>query len=248
VSRSRLEQHRRIWLRKPALRDVYRVWFDALLAGVPQGGRVLEVGAGPGFLGGYARDRSPGRRWIASDVLETPWNDLVADGQQLPFAGGMIDAVVGLDLVHHLARPKAFFVEVARVLRPGGRLIVVEPWVTAFSFPVYRWLHEEGCTPGLDPWRPFGELAEKKDAFQGDAAVVWRLLRRTSDRSWHELGFEPPGLTTLNGFAYLLSLGFQPGCLLPRRLAPLMISVDRWTAALSSVFAMRALVTWERRP
>jgi SAM-dependent methyltransferase len=209
---------------------------------------VVEVGAGPGFLSGHARHQVPGLLWVATDVLETPWNDVVADGLRLPFRARTVDAVVGLDLVHHLARPAAFFAEAARVLRPGGRIAVIEPWVSPLSYPIYRWLHQEGCTLGLDPWDPFGhEATDGKDPFQGDAAVLWRLVRATQPSRWTDLGFEPPRVLRLNGFAYLLSLGFRKASLLPAGLAAALIKADAGLAPLSRYVGMRALAVWERR-
>jgi SAM-dependent methyltransferase len=245
---ARLAVHRLIWEGKPVLSRVYAVWFDALLASLPPRPRVVEVGAGPGFMSGHARRRLPGLPWVATDVLETPWNDVVADGLRLPFRAGAFDAVVGLDLVHHLARPADFFAEAARVLRPGGRIAVIEPWVSPLSYPVYRWLHQEGCTLRLDPWDPFGrESTEGKDPFQGNAAVLWRLVRATDPVRWRQLGFEPPRVTRLNGFAYLLTLGFRKASLLPARLAGALIKADRGLAPLSRYVGMRALAVWERR-
>jgi SAM-dependent methyltransferase len=246
---ARLAEHRRIWESKPVLSHVYAVWFDALLGSLPPRPRVVEVGAGPGFLSGHARRRDPGRRWVATDLLETPWNEVVADGLRLPFRQRAFDAVVGLDLVHHLARPADFFAEAARVLRPGGRIAVIEPWISPLSYPVYRWLHHEGCSLGIDPWNPFGrEEPDGKDPFQGDAAVLWRLVRATPPQKWRELGFEPPVVTRLNGFAYLLSLGFRKGSLLPRPLATLLMKADQALAPLARYVGMRALAVWERRP
>ena len=245
----RLAEHRRIWEGKPVLSRVYAVWFDALLASLPPRPRVVEVGAGPGFLSGHARGRAPGLSWVATDLLETPWNDVVADGLRLPFRPAAFDAVVGLDLVHHLARPAAFFAEAARVLRRGGRIAVIEPWVSALSYPIYRFMHQEGCTLGLDPWDPFGhEQTDGKDPFQGDAAVLRRLVAATPPGRWRELGFAPPVVTRLNGFAYLLSLGFKDRSLLPAPLAPVLMRADRALAPLSRLAAMRALAVWERRP
>ena len=56
---ARLAEHRRIWQSKPVLSRVYAVWFDALLASLPPRPRVVEVGAGPGFLSDHARRRAP---------------------------------------------------------------------------------------------------------------------------------------------------------------------------------------------
>lgn len=240
-----LEEHRRIWDRKPVLERVYRAWFDALLGLLPQGAQVLEVGAGPGFFSLHARRARPDLRWVASDLTPAPWNDVAADAGRLPLRSASVEAVVGLDVIHHLGDPGRFLGEAARVLKAGGRLAAVEPWVTPFSYPVYRWLHQEGCRPGVDPWRPFGDRREK-EAFEGDNGILTRLVRVTPAERWRSLGFRPPQLVLLNGFAYLLSLGFREGSLLPSRLAPLLLALDRRAAPLASLLGMRALAFWDR--
>jgi SAM-dependent methyltransferase len=248
VSLQRLEEHRQLWETKPVLRDVYAVWFDALLDALGGSADVLEVGAGPGFLSVHARQRARGGKWLSADLVPARWNDLAADATRLPFRDGSFDALAAVDLVHHLAHPAAFFAEARRVLRPGGRVVAVEPWVTLLSFPVYRWLHQEGCRPRLDPWQPFGSTAPGvKDPFEGDAAVVWSLARKTTLERWHRLGFAAPRLTVLNGFAYLPTLGFRPGSLLPRPLVPLLTGLDRWMAPLARWTGLRVLAVWDSR-
>lgn len=251
MSLARLEEHRELWATKPVLTRVYGVWFDAILAQVDGTGTVVEVGAGPGFLAGYARDRRSAGRWLSCDVVATPWNDVVADGLALPFRSGSVAALVALDLLHHLARPRDFFREAARVLRPGDRVVAIEPWITPFSYPIYRWLHQEGCTLGLDPWDPFSiggvQAQDAKDPFDGDAGVVHALARRVSPRDWHRLGFETPSIQPLNGFAYLLSLGFKRGCLLSPRAVPFMLGLDRVFQPLATLVGLRALLVWQRR-
>jgi SAM-dependent methyltransferase len=247
MSLERLREHRRLWDRKPLLRSVYQVWFERLLLELGGARRVLEVGAGPGLFSGHARERRPDVHWVVSDILPAPWNDLVADGAHLPFRDATFDAVAAFDLVHHVSRPAAFFTEAARVLAPGGRVVAVEPWVTPFSFPVYRWLHEEGCRLTLDPWDPFG-AGSGKDPFEGDAAVVWRLVRDTPAARWRELGFQAPRIARLNGFAYLASLGFRRGTLAPASAARPLLALDRLTAPLAPALALRVLAVWERAP
>jgi SAM-dependent methyltransferase len=249
VSRALLDEHRRIWEAKPVLGSIYGRWFDLLLEEAPNEGRALEIGAGPGFLGAHTRRMRPDLRLVQSDILAAPWQDLVADCLQLPLRRRSMDAVLGIDVIHHLARPAAFFSEAARVLGAGGRLAVVEPWVTPLSFPIYRWLHQEGCRPGLDPWDPF-ELgtATHKEAFQGDGAVMWKLARATPASRWHDLGFGAPRLTLLNGFAYLLSLGFKRGSLLPQKMAGVVLALDDALGGWAPWLGMRVLAVWERRP
>ena len=247
MSRALLEEHRRVWQAKPALRRIYGVWFEALLREVPTAGRALEVGAGPGFFRAHARSARPDVKLTASDIEKTPWQDLVTDCLRLPLRNRSLDAIVGLDVIHHLARPASFFWEAARTLVPGGRIAVVEPWVTPFSYPIYRWLHQEGCRRDLDPWDPFPTAeTSPKDAFQGDGAVVWRLLRTTPATKWRTLGFDPPRLRVLNAFAYLVSLGFKPTTLLPNPLVRPLLALDQATQALAPWLGLRGLVVWQR--
>ena len=243
MSLERLLEHRRLWGAKPVLARVYEPWFSALLDAAPRGARVLEVGAGPGFLGEAARERRPDLRWIASDLHPAPWNTLAADAGRLPFAAESLDAVVGLDVLHHLAAPADFFREAARALRAGGRIALVEPWITPFSWPIYRFVHQEDCRLSVDPWQPFP--AGGKDSFDGDAAVPWRMARDTPAERWNELGLRPPRVVRLNAFAYLLSLGFRPASLLPAGCAPALVAADRATRPLAPLTALRAVLTWD---
>jgi SAM-dependent methyltransferase len=244
VSLERLQEHRRLWAAKPVLARVYEPWFATLLDAAPRGGRVLEAGAGPGFLKDAARARRGDLRWIASDLHPTPWNDLAADAGRLPLASGSVDTVVGLDVLHHLAAPAAFFAEAARVLRAGGRLALVEPWITPLSWVVYRFFHQEDCRLSVDPWDPFPTSG--KDSFDGDAAVPWKIVRATPPGRWGELGLRPPQVARVNAFAYLLSLGFRPGSLLPGPLAGPAMTIDRATGLVAPLTALRAALTWAK--
>lgn len=242
--RERLEEHRRLWRAKPVLARVYAPWFETLLSAAPRDARVLEVGAGPGFLGEAARRTRPDLHWLASDLHPVPWNTLAADAGCLPLAAGAVQAVVGLDVLHHLPDPGAFFGEAARVLAPGGRLTLVEPWITPLSWVVYRFFHQEDCRVCADPWQPFPPGA--KDSFDGNATVPWQLVRDTPAERWRALGLQPPRVRPVNGFAYLLTLGFRPGSLLPAAAAGPVMALDARSARLAPLVALRAEIAWER--
>jgi SAM-dependent methyltransferase len=243
LSRARLEEHRRVWAGKPLLARLYAPWFEALLAEAARGALVVEVGAGPGTLRAFARERRPDLRWLATDIEAVPWNDVAADAGRLPVRGGAAQAVLGFDVLHHLADPAAFFCEAARVLGPGGRLALVEPWISPLSWPIYRFVHEEDCRLGGDPWRPFP--GPDKASFDGDAALPWRILRDASESDWRRLGLGSPRVRRLNAFGYLLSLGFRRASLLPLPLAGAAERLDRVTAPLAPLTALRAVIVWD---
>jgi SAM-dependent methyltransferase len=90
-------------------------------------GRVLDLGGGSGVARGYLRDDvvyvnlEPSPEWPAPAAGAF----VLGVGEQLPFADGSFDAVLSLWSLNHAADPAAVVAEARRVLRPGGRLIMV---------------------------------------------------------------------------------------------------------------------------
>ena len=56
-------------------------------------------------------------------------------------------------MLHHLDCPLIFLEEAHRVLKLGGRIIMVEPAITPLSHPFYHLLHEERVDMSWKPIR-----------------------------------------------------------------------------------------------
>ena len=106
-------------------------------AGLGPGVRALELGCGTGiFLEKVAAGgASITGIDLSADLLArcaarmagSPRVALVrGNAEQLPFPDGAFDAVYGSSILHHL-NVEAALLEVARVLRPGGRMAFAEP-------------------------------------------------------------------------------------------------------------------------
>jgi SAM-dependent methyltransferase len=240
-----LAEHRRIWSAKPRLRESYRRYHDMLLADCPRDGVVLELGCGIGTLTERARELGFAR-WVSSDILATESADLRCDATALPLASASLDRIVFVDVLHHLSAPTRFFREAARVLKPGGAVLAVEPWVTPLSYPIYRWVHHEGCDLSRDVEAPFS-AAGSKPAYEGDNGIPSLLCRRVGAPRWSELGFLPPAVRTFNDFGYLTTRGFRGGRDAPSIVFAAARSVDVVFGPCSSVFGLRALIKWGRR-
>ena len=102
--------------------------------------RILDLGAGAGGVA-IALASEPRYRVAAVDVVMNP--DLVelqgdiqyavASADTLPFKDGSFDAVLCLETIEHLPKPKAAAKEMMRVLRSGGLVMITTP-------ARFRWL------------------------------------------------------------------------------------------------------------
>ena len=110
-------------------------WLD-----VPQGGIALDVGSGPGNVtASLARAAGPDGLGLGVDIYEPMLARAVsneagpqvgfikADAQRLPLRDKTIDVAVSTAVLQLVPDPAAALAEIARVLRPGGRLAVMVP-------------------------------------------------------------------------------------------------------------------------
>jgi SAM-dependent methyltransferase len=244
-ARDVLLRHRRVWEQKPVLRRIYNEEFFArLLSSRAPGGISIEIGGGPGFF----KQLFP--EVISTDLIPCPWLDVVADAQVLPFKTSSLTNVLGLDVLHHLAAPMKFLKEAERVLAPGGRLVLVEPWITPFSYLIYHYLHQEECDFSVRPWEAKdGQTPQAKKALDGNPAIPY-LMFRAENRQKTLAAL--PGLTCLAAepfclFAYLLSFGFKSMNLLPEKLYPAVSMLERNTIGLwRRLASLRVLLVLEK--
>lgn len=242
----RLVAHGDAWAKKAGLRAVYGDYYRRMLTALPQGGRYLEVGAGSGHSRDFTNDMDVTRL----DILPAPWVDTVGDAQNLSFQDGTFDGIFLLDVLHHLAEPKCFFEQAARVLKPGGRIAMIEPGITPFSWLFYNFLHEEPVDMSADPLakQPYGET---KDPFESNQAIPTLLFRRQEHRI--ALNEAVPGLRTvdrqwLSLFAYPMTGGFKRWSLLTGGMAERLIRLEeRLLPGLGLMMAFRLFVVMEKR-
>ncbi len=111
----------------------------AAAASQPRGAFALDVGTGTGDLA-LELSRQGAARVVAVDFsaemlaaaarkaiargADAPW--ALADALRLPFPNGTFDCVTSAFLLRNLADLRAGLAEMARVLRPGGRLVCLD--------------------------------------------------------------------------------------------------------------------------
>jgi len=233
--RAETELNRQAWNAKPLLRDVYSGFYRRILAlldpAIP--GRIVEIGSGFGNL----KSHLPAA--LATDLFPDPGLDLACDGYELPFRRGSLSHLVLFDVFHHLRAPNAFLREARRVLAPAGRLIMLEPYISWASRPIYELMHHEPVA-WTEPVNLTESVPRPREyyAAQGNAT---RLFFQKEIPGWPE-GWAIAYAEAFSCFHYLLSGGYSRRAFYP---APWLETLRRFDVSLSRfprLFGGRCLV------
>ena len=240
MSNAVLQRHREIWQRKPLLRQLYRDWYRDIAAWLVPG-RTVEVGGGTGNLKEYASGV------CCTDVVSLPWLDAVADAQRLPFQTGSLANLVLFDALHHIENVTLFFDEALRTLKGGGRIIILDPYISWASWPVYRYLHPEPLDLSQDPLLLTTPQTDRQP-FDSNQAIATILFEKELAR-FHA---RYPSLAVRNVkrhsfFAYPLSGGFEHPSMIPACVVGPTLKLERKLRWLAPFLAFRLLVVLEHQ-
>jgi SAM-dependent methyltransferase len=113
-------------------------WVDTrayFVARVPPGGCLLDLGASDGETLGHMAELRPDLKLRAADICGKPerypagcdFARVDLEREPLPWATASADAITCMHLVEHLRELEPLMREVARVLKPGGRVYFETP-------------------------------------------------------------------------------------------------------------------------
>ena len=122
---------------------LHRAWkaYTVMVADVREGQQVLDIAGGTGDLAmAFAKKAGPSGRVVHTDINETMLRTgrdrlvdaglvlptLVCDAERLPFASESFDLVSVAFGLRNMTHKDAALAEMHRVLRPGGKLLVLE--------------------------------------------------------------------------------------------------------------------------
>ncbi|MBD3923749.1 methyltransferase domain-containing protein [Nocardioides cavernae] len=112
----------------PAAREPHVPFLRAAVEGLAPGSLVLDVGAGEApYRELFSAFDYRTTDWAGSFYTPSHGVDYVAPAHDMPLDDDSVDAVVCTQVLEHVAEPVEVLVELRRVLRPGGRLIVTAP-------------------------------------------------------------------------------------------------------------------------
>ena len=240
ASTKHLEVDRNTWQNKAILRGIYSDYYARMLK-LLKPGCSLEIGAGTGHL------RKTNLDITITDIQIAPWLSATADAQSLPFKDSSFDNIIMLDVLHHIENTNLFFSEATRILKSGGRIIMVEPAITPISWLFYRFFHPEPVNMKQDPFVDVIKT-ENRSPYDGNQALPSILFCRKHDDFSHRYPeLQLNKVQYLSLFAYPLSGGYRNWSLLPNVfLYPLLRMEDYLLKLVGRKMAFRLLVMLER--
>ena len=233
------ELRRSLIRNKSFLRQIYEEWYEAIVALLPRDKHpVLELGSGGGFLVEFIPEL------ITSEVFYSRHVKVVLDGSGLPFVNESLRGIVMTDVLHHLPQPRQFFAETSRCVRPGGLVIMIEPWLTSWSRLVYSRLHHEPFRPEVREW----SFPAEGPLSGANSAMPWIIFYR--DRSRFEKEFPEWQIQMIKPFMpfrYLLSGGVSLRSLAPGWSFALWRNMENLLQPWMKNLAMFALIVLSKK-
>src|SRR5690348_9942371 len=137
---------------------------------------ILEIGSGTSPLKQFVPNV------MTSDVLDLYYLDLVFDCHQIDKLGLIndrsLDVITLTNVLHHLKSPIAFLNRAATKLKPGGKVIATEPFFSALSTPIFKYLHHEPVDFRIDE----PELVNIRGPLaSANIALPWLIFYRRRD-------------------------------------------------------------------
>lgn len=157
--------------------------------------------------------------------------DVVFAGDRLPFGDASFDTVLSNQVGEHVPDPRAFFAELVRVLRPGGRIIFTVP----FSHRIHSAPHD---------FHRFTRYALERYATDAGLAIdllssrggFWSVIgqKLTSHMAVHlaRLGGD---IQSIGGFGYEKSIATRPRYWTLPAVAPAIVGVAAVTRVLDRI-------------
>lgn len=235
-----VEKHKKVFNRKASLRYYYEVIGNILRKNLIPG-CTLEIGSGPGFLSNVVEDV------ITSDIHNYTGVKVVCDAHNLTFKNQSFSNVFFFDALHHFSSPFNAFCEISRVLKPGGRLVMIEPFTTPLSRLFWKHVHHEDCYSPGNVWE--NAFAVKKDPMEGNAEIPRACLIENNSPvkgDCPDTGLRLYKIVPFACLSYLLTGGFQQWQF-PLPLVKMLYQIEEKTQFLwSCLAAVRCLAVLER--
>jgi len=231
-----------LWNSKPTLQSAYRDLYRIAATQLSDlsDSKIVELGSGMGHI----REVIP--QCVTTELFPFPWIDQIENAYKLSFANESVSDLISTDVFHHLKYPGTALTEFHRVLRTGGRVILLEPCMSLLGLLVYGAFHVEpiAITKKIEWLAPADWSPEHLDyyAAQGNATRIFVGKKyRSQLTEWKSVK-----TIRLSALTYAASGGYSGPQLYPTGMYALIKSFETILNIFPSLFATRLLVVLEK--
>lgn len=236
-----LLKHREVWNKKKILRDIYEEWYSMIIADLSEvEGPTVELGAGSGNFKEFYPQA------ISADIEKHDWLDMTFDAHEMPFDNSGVANIVMIDVLHHLADPVRFLHEASRVLKSGGRLIMLEPFPSPFSRIVYKLFHPEPFIYDIDYFSE--QNVNEKHPWDSNQAIPYLIFYKHLEKftKVFDRTFKIVKKEKMSFILYPASGGFENASMIPQMMVPVFKMIDYKLSILKNQLAFRIYIIIER--
>jgi SAM-dependent methyltransferase len=230
-----IEKQKEILRKKVILFKLYERWYRQIKINLNPG-KTLEIGSGPGLSKNFID-------CITSDIVKNDYIDREEDACNLSFYENSLDNIMGIDILHHLSSPDKFFQEADRVLKQNGRIILIEPYISLFSYLVRKIFHHENLDLS-------GSAKISPDPDQSNLALPTILFFKQNFSQKSCFGnFRIIKLEKQDLIAYPLSGGFKNINIIPKCFIDFLMKLDLFLAKskfLKNLLSYKMIVVLEK--
>ncbi|MEW6006686.1 MAG: hypothetical protein AB1595_00805 [bacterium] len=138
----------------------------------------------------------------------------------------------------------SFFKEIIRVLKIGGRILILDPYISPFSYFIYKFFHREGFDMKANI---FEKKELSKDPFDSNMAIANLLFFKHKEifrKNYPNLKIVKKEL--LSFILYPLSGGFEHPCFIPKSIIGIIKALEKILYPFRKLLALRTFVVIEK--
>lgn len=228
-----------VFEKKPFFKEIYRriywealnVIYDELTNPI----KVLEIGSGEhGFI------KEIDSNIITSDIEYFKNCDYIINAEHLPFDGGELNAIIGIQVLHHIKNIDNFLREAVRTVKPNGLVVLIEPNWGPVSTVLHKYFHNEP----YDKKQSFESALYTNDTNQAVSYVLFKKYKKQFLQYMAQLSF----LKTkkLSFLEYIMSGGFNCKLSAPASFMNFFRTIDNMLAPFMDILAIHQMIVLKR--
>ena len=142
----------------------------------------VEFGAGIGALKFYL----PNLNILSTDLVQNEWLDRTGiDATQSGFRDNEFDYIILNQVLHHLRRPDEFFAEAKRILKPGGKILIQDPYSSFFLKLALIIMRHEGYDDRINLERPGASFCDSDEPWTANCSTAQLLFESKSGENFY---------------------------------------------------------------